>query len=677
MQMPPIQYEVISLEGGLNQITPTLATPAGNCRNAVNFEALEYGGYGRIGGYERYSGQVAPSSASYSVLFVASYTNTPTVGQTLTNAGATATGYIIAVTNSYVVVTKSTVAFVVGDTLKVGATVISTSIAPTSTISSKINATYTALAANVYRADIAKPTGSGAIRGGFLYNDLNYCVRDNAGGTASNLWKESSTGWVQVTLYNEVSFTAGGTATPANGAVLTQGGVTATVQRVVKQSGAWSGTAVGRFIVTNPAGGNFAAGAATLTGGATVTLSGIQTAITLLPGGKGETEQANFYGQLSAARIYYADGVNRMFEFDGTVLVPLTTNTVPDQPKHICAFKNHLFFSVQSSIFNSAIGDPYNYTALGGAAELACGDTVTGLLIQPGSQTNGSMSIHARNTTLILYGSSAANWNLVTYNNGVGALDYTAQNMSASYVMDDRGVLSLTASLNFGNFDSATISNLIRPFIAEKRTKVSYSCLDRAKSQYRLFFTDGSGLYITLLNGKLKGCMPVMFPTAANVAWEGTKSNGTLVKFIGGGDGHVHQLDSGTSFDGAGINAFITLNWDSAKSPRLLKRYRRASVDASSDGYAEISFGYGLGYASSLIPQGNTVGYPLPFSPSYWDSFTWDMFVWDGKTLFPTECDMFGIAENVQLTLGSDSAEYGAYSINSVILHYSTRRGLR
>lgn len=650
----------------------------GKCTNAVNFEALELGGYGRIGGYERFSGQKSPSTATFSTLFVASYTNTPSVGQTITNAGATATGYIIAVQPSYVVITKETGAFTIGDTLKVGATVITTMIAPTSAATSVLNARYFNLAAGAYRTDIVKPTGSGAIRGGFIFKDVVYCVRDNAGGTASNLWKQSTAGWVQVPFFNEVSFTNGAVAVPADGATLTQGGVTATLKRAVKQSGAWTGTAAGRLIVTNPSGGSFAAGSATLTGGVTVTLSGVQTAITLLPAGKGETDEANFYGQLSQSRIYYADGVNRMFEFDGTTVVPLTTGTVPDTPKHLRAFKNHLFYSVQSSAFNSAIGDPYNYTALAGAAELACGDTITNFAVQPGSQTAGSMSIHARNTTLVLYGTSAANWNLVTYNNGVGALDYTAQALAQSYVMDDRGVMSLSASLNFGNFDSATITNLIRPFIAEKRTRVSCSSLDRQKGQYRVFFNDGSGLYITIVSNEVRGCMPVYFPTYANVAWEGTLSTGELVKYFGGADGHVHQMDMGSSFDGVNINAFIVLNWNAIGSPRLLKRFRRASVEASSSGYAEISFGYTLGYGSSNIPQPNNIGYPMPFSAGYWDSnILWDNFVWDGRTLFPTECEMVGTAENVQITLGSDSAEYLPYALNSVIVHYSTRRGLR
>lgn len=675
--MPPVRYEMIALEGGLNQISPTLAMSSGACKNASNFECLEMGGYGRIGGYERYSGKPSPSNAAFAILPIDTLLADPGIGETITNAAATATGVMIVRAGNYLVYTKPTGSFTVGDVLKVGATVIGTLTAPTSAISSPLNAQYTHRAANVYRSDITQPTGSGAIRGGFLYNDLNYCVRDNAGATAANLYVESATGWMLKPLFNEISFTNGAVAIPANGATLTQGAVTATLKRAVKQSGAWTGTAAGRLIITNPTGGNFVAGAATLTGGITLTLSGAQTAITLLPGGKGETVEANFSGQLSSRRIYYADGVNRMFEFDGETVVPLVTGVTPDMPKHVTAFKNHLFCSVQSSVFNSAIGDPYNWTALAGGAELACGDTVTNFLIQPGSQTAGAMSIHARNTTFILYGTSSANWNLVTYNNGVGALDYTAQNLSQSYVMDDRGVISLTSSLNYGNFDNATITNLIRPFIAEKRTKVSCSSLDRSKSQYRVFFTDGSGLYITIVGDEVKGCMPTYFPTFANVAWEGTLSSGKLVKFFGGGDGHVYQLDMGTSFDGQNINAFITLNWDSINSPRMLKRYRRASIEASSNGYAEMSFGYALGYGNADIPQGTTIGYPMPFSPVYWDNFTWDNFVWDGKALFPTECELVGTAENIQFTLGSDSAEYQPYTINSVILHYSTRRGLR
>lgn len=673
MSLPEVRYDHVNLKGGVDQITPTLSLTPGVCREAINFECLEYGGYGRIGGYERYSGQPAPSAAIWDSIYFAAFTNTPSVGQTITNG--TATGYVINVGVDYVIYTKAVGSFAIGDTVLVGATVIGTSTVSTSSLTSKLNAQFLNLAASAYRSDINKPAGTGPIRGGFLYNDLIYCIRDNAGATAANLWKQSVSGWTQVTLFNEVSFTAG-TTEPADGSTLTQGGVTAVIKRVVKQSGVWTGTAAGRFIVANPAGGNFAAGAATI-GASTVTLSGIQTAITLLPGGKCEITKANFSGQLSSSKVYWADSVNRMMEFDGTTLVPIVSAAVPDTPKHIAAFKNHLFYSVQSSIFNSGIGDPYSHTALSGAVEQPCGDTVTNLIIQPGSQTSGAMTVHCRNTTFALYGTSSADWNMVVYNNGTGALDYTGQNMAQSYTMDDRGVISLSTTLNFGNFDAATLTNKIRPFISGHRTLVSCSSLDRSKSQYRLFFTDGTGLYITIVNGESIGCMQTYYPIYFNVAWEGTLTTGELVKFIGGSDGHVHQLDMGSSFDGENITAYITLNWNAIGSPRTLKRYRKGSVECSGGSYAEIGFGYSLGYGSDSISQPSTVTYPTPFSAAFWDSFNWDSFIWDGRTMYPTECEMLGTAENVQITLGSDSADFYSYAINSLIVHYSPRRGLR
>lgn len=676
-QFVSVQHETMAMKGGLDQITPTLSLPPGVLRDALNFECLENGGYGRIGGYERYSGEPSPSDAIYALLYVTSFTNTPSVGQTITNSGATATGYIIAVGTNYIAYTKETGTFVIGDTLKVGATVIGTLITPQGAMSSAVNAQYVNLAAAAYRSDITAPTGSGPIRGVFVYEDLTYCLRDNAGATAMNLWKESASGWTQVTLFKKVSFTAGGTATPADGATLTQGGVTATVKRVVKQSGAWTGTAAGIFVITSVSGGNFAAGAATLTGGATVTLSGAQTDITLLDGGRCEITQANFFGQVGGTRIYCADGVNPMWEFDGETLVPIYTGLATDTPLHITAFKNHLFYSYASSAFCSGIGDPYNHTALAGAAEIPCGDTVTGFIVQPGATDAGAMTIFCRNSTNTLYGNSSSDWNRVNYNTGSGSLDYSQQNLAQTFMCDDRGVSGLAATLNFGNFQQASLTNLLRPFFAEHRIRVAASMLARDKSQYRLFFNDGFGIYMTVVNGQLMGSIPVYFPMNVTCTWESTLSNGELVKFVGGSDGHVYQMDVGTSFDGEAINAYFTLNWASMRNSRMRKRFRRASIEMTGPSYAAVSFGYSLGYANSLNLQPNSQTYAAPFILTQWDNFTWDNFVWDGRTLLPTECEMVGTAENVQITVRSNSTDYAPFAVNSVIVHYTPRRGLR
>lgn len=681
--MPKVQYELIRMAGGLDQITPPLALKPGVLRDAQNFECAPTGGYSRIAGYERYDGRTAPSGASYVICQVTAFTNTPTAGQTLTQTTSGATGVIIALGSNYIVMTKVTGTFDDSHEVHVGGTSIGTATAITVSITSLLAAQYTNLAADQYRADIAAPTGSGAILGvaGLTISgvDYMYCFRANAGNTAVDLWKATTGGWSQITFKNEISFTVGAVATPADGATLTQGGVTATVRRVMTSSGTYAGgTAAGRFIIDDPAGGNFAAGAATLTGGTTCTLTAVQTAITLSVGGKFEFALGNFSGQLGTLRLYGVDGVNRMFEFDGTTLAPITTGITPDQPKHVAVHKNFLFCSVQSSIFYSGVGTPFRWTSTDGGGEIATGDTVTNMIPQPGAQTTGAMTVYGVSNIFTLYGTSAATWNFVTFTIGAGGADYSARNMSQTYALSNSGVASLTTSLNFGNFESADLTNAIQTFIDNERSKISYSSLNRAKSQYRIFFSDGYGLYITVVNGKLLGCMPVLFANTVYCAWEGTKANGNSVSYFGDTAGMVHQLDMGSSFDGADIDATMTLNWSSMRSPRVLKQYRRGSIEMTGSSYASVLFGYALGYGTSNISQPTQVAYASGFvAAPTWDVFTWDSFTWDGSTLFPTEVDMVGTAENVAITISSTTDYIYPFTVNSAIVHYTMRRGLR
>ena len=107
----------------------------------------------------------------------------------------------------------------------------------------------------------------------FVYNDLAYCLRQN-GGTVT-LYKQSGAGWTAVAMLYEVAFSNANTNVN-DGDTLTQGGVTATIRRVVVETGTLvSGVNTGRLITTAPGGGNFVAGAATSTGaGATGAATG-------------------------------------------------------------------------------------------------------------------------------------------------------------------------------------------------------------------------------------------------------------------------------------------------------------------------------------------------------------------------------------------------------------------
>jgi len=676
MSLPQMRLDQIILKGGLDQVTPALSLKAGVAKQASNYECSVYGGYTRIAGYERFDGHPSPSSATQSMVFIATMLSTPAVGDTIEDVTAGASGVIAAIEPGYVVITKQVGSFVVGNMATVGATNIGLVTTSVGTLSVQENAINLAAAADIYRADIGAVPGSGPVRGVFVFDDITYAFRDNAGGTAVDLYKSSATGWVSVPYYYEVSFTSASVA-PAEGASLVQGVVSATVKRVVLESGAYlGGTAAGRMIISAPSGGNFAAGA--FTGGMTGTCSGIQTAITFATGGKFETVKANFTGALSTFRVYGCDGANRAFEFDGDVLVPISTGLgVNDKPKHIVAHQSMLILAVQTSLIYSAPGLPYDYTALSVAGELGVGDSVTGIVQAPGSQATATLFVFGNSNTFILYGKTATEFNLVTYNTGSGAADYSCQNMAQTLVMDSRGVISLSASLNFGNFDSATLTHNIRTFIDAHKGRLSCSSLNRAKSQYRLFFSDGFGLYITIVNGQWIGSMPVYFPTAPYCATEDKLSDGTDVSYFGGTDGYVYQLDKGTSFDGENIYWRLVLNYAAMGNSRALKSYRKAALEVQGGGYAGFQFGYLLGYESDQINQPDLTAYETNFSAPYWNSFTWNNFYWNGRSLMPSECEMEGDAENVAITISGDSNYNAEHTINSITIHYLQRRLLR
>ena len=676
-QQTQIRFDSIVCGGGLDLTTPSMSVKCGVARSAANMECGVTGGYTLIGGYERFDGHISPSSnISSQIMSVGTMASIPALQSVISSGGNS--GTVVYVNGLLIGLSKITGAFSTGDVLSVGATTIGTidnlQAGPTSASEAAI---FSTAVADLYRKDIAKVPGSGPVRGFIMFNDVGYAFRNNIGATAVDIYKSSSAGWVNVPLYKTVSFTAGTTA-PADGATLAQGGVTSLIKRVVRTSGAWSGDAAGQFIIDTPSGGNFAAGAATI-GGTTVTLSGIQTQLVLSPGGKFEFDTENFSGDPSNLRVYGCDGVNNAFEFDGDILVPIKTGSSPDNPSHVCCYRGYLFLSVKSTLMQSAPGLPYDFTALSGAGEIAVRMTITNMVVMPGSTTTGALGIFSSENTFILYGTSASTWNLVAYNTGTGAVAYTAKNMAQTLALDDRGVVSIQTSLQYGNFTQDSLTANIVPFINERRGKCIGATLNRSKSQYRVFYSDGSCLYTTVVNGKAIGSMPVFLNAVAFCTFDGKKNTGEDVNFIGSEDGYVYQLDKGPSFDGSKIPWSFTLNYSNARSPRVLKRYRKASVEVASQGDTSvgINIGYSLGYGSPELYQPTPSLYSFDMSVARWDTFIWDNFFWDSRAMLPIVADLGGTSENIALAFSGSSDYSLPFTINSVIIHYSPRRIMR
>lgn len=681
LQTPPVQYDLARLQGGLDQTTPMLSLPPGVCRAASNFEHSITGGYTRIAGYDRYDGRPNPSDAIYLLLAV-TVTSTINIGDTIVGADSTATAKVIAVSGFNYAVTRVSGTFLTGEDITVSAVTVG-SIDSILGIDSDAeeDAQYRLDAANDYRADIGPVPGSGDILGVAFYNGVVYAWRNNLLNNAAEMYASSAGGWVKVDLGVELAFDAG-SAQISDGDVVVgaTSSATGTVARVVVESGSWATSdAVGRLI--------FASVSGTFTDNETLNVAaspkavanGTQAAITLAKDGRYETVVANFGGGGAAnQKLYGCDGENRAFEFDGTTFVPISTGMSPDTPTHIAFHKQHLFLAFNHSLQFSALGDPYSWEPLLGAGELAMNDIITNLLVMPGDQTTGALGVYTRSDTSILYGTSTADFKLTNFNTGTGAIAYSAQTLDQAYVLDDRGVIGMNATINFGNFLPTALTMNIRPFIQARRNLATASVVNREKSQYRIFFSDGSGLYLTILNGKYLGAMPVQFSHPVLCAVEGEKPDGTETCFFGSSNGYVYRLDAGTSFDGGVIPSSFNLVINSMKSPRVLKRYRRASVEMTGDSYAAFAFGYDLGYRSQYIeqPVDQDIANNLR-AGYYWDGFVWDNFVWDGSDVSPAEVEVNGTAENIAVRFTSVSNLWQPFTVNSVILHYTPRRGIR
>jgi hypothetical protein len=683
LQAPPVRYDLIKLQGGLDQVTPMLSLPPGICRQASNFEHSINGGYTRIAGYDRYDGRANPSDATY-ILLALSTVAAVAVGNTIHGVSSTASGKIIAIDGLLIAITRVSGTFVIGENITVGVSptvVAEVADFPALSANAELDAQYRLLAANDYRADITAVPGSGSVLGVAFYTGVVYAWRNNASGTAAEMYKSTAGGWVKVDLGYELAFDTG-TAEIKDNDVVTgaTSAATGTVKRVVLESGTWAGgDAKGRLIFAAVTGAFQNNETLRVSAAAKALADGTQAAITLAKDGRVQTTVANFGGGGSVSKkLYGCDGKNRAFEFDGTTYVPIATGMLPDTPARIAFHKQHLFLAFNHSLQFSSLGEPYQWSPLTGAGELAMNDIITNLIVMPGDQSTGALGVYTRSDTSVLYGTNSGNFQLTNFNTGTGAIGYTAQVLDQAYVLDDRGVIGLSATLNYGNFTPAALTMNLTPFVQIRRNLATASVVNREKSQYRVFFSDGTGLYLTIRNGKFLGAMPVQFSHPVTCAVEGEKPDGSETSFFGSTNGYVYRLDAGTSFDGGVIPASFNLVINSIGSPRVLKRYRKASVEMTGDSYASFAFGYDLGYRSAYIEQPADGDVANNLRAGFnWDGFTWDNFVWDGSNVSPSEVDVNGTAENIAVRFTSVSNLWQPFTVNSVILHYTPRRGLR
>ena len=393
----------------------------------------------------------------------------------------------------------------------------------------------------------------------------------------------------------------------------------------------------------------------------------------LTAGGSYEFVNYNFTGATATAMMYGCDGINKAFQFDGTLFTQITTGMTADTPNHIAAHKKHLFLSFPGgSIQNSSIGDPLTWTPLTGASEIALGDECTGME----QQTGDALAIFTRNQTHVLYGTSVADWNLRPFSRTTGCIAGTSQRLgNMNYYLDDRGVTSLTATQAFGDFVADSISQKINPIVQGIIPKITTSMHIRDKGQYRLFTTQGQGLCATFNGNQLAGWSTIRLPNPVICAVSGEDSTGAEVIYFGSDNGFVYQMEKGTSFDGAAVPATLRMHFNHLKSPMLRKRYRRIMIDQEGTTInTPITFQASYESGAYTQGQGSSIQLALKGQKFYWNEKAWGTFTWSSDDPTYMIANVDGTAKNIGILLYSNLKYEEAYRLTGALVHFDLRR---
>jgi hypothetical protein len=686
MQFNKVQTDIIPLVGGVDMVTTPIMLSPGKCIFAQNFEPDINGGYRRMRGVERFDGRPRPSDAEYAVLDCL-ITGPLVVGDAIVGVSSGASAVVAFIASSTrMVVTKLQKSFSI-EAFSVGAVEYGSisSEMVSGALSNQEHAQFKNAAADIYRADIGAVPGSGPVRGVKYYKGSVYAFRDNADATACVMYRQSAFGWTEIQFGRELRFDgAVGEITEGQTVTGLTSGATGVVKRALLRTGTWTVSGVGTLVFDSIT-GLFQDNEAIQVGGVTkVTANGADLAISLLPGGKFEFDIVNFQGNVEASRMYCVDGVNKMGEFDGVRWIPIRTGVGSDNPKFVVGHKKQLICAIESEIIVSGIGSPYSFTALTGAAQIATGETITGLKAQVGDPTNGVLVVATERKIYMLYGNDLTDYILSAHSPDSGAVAYTLQNIGFAHYFDVRGLTQLMASQAYGSFQSHILTQSVQPYVDDKAGKVIASTVVRNQNLYRIYFNDGSGLNIQIKpNGNsnapaIGDIMPFDYGSRVMHALDSVIDvAGKERKFGACSDGYVYEIDIGTSFDGDPINAFAVLAFNHSKSTDTQKNYKRAKLLFDAGTTAHLNVSYDLSFGNFDASYGVVSSQTITGSGGYWDSSSWDSIFWDAAYAQEITIDTPGNGTSISINISNESDIDESFVINAVKLQYSPGRLMR
>lgn len=666
--------------GGLDLVTPALRVEPGKLLEIKNYECELNGGYRAAAGYERFDGRASPVDSDFTAVGTGAFTGTFQLAETVTGGTSGATGIIttIGTTGLYLVTVVGT--FIAAEVVTGGTSGATATTTPV--IANNIVLAATEKFNDVrfdkeihFRDLIQVVPGTGPVRGVFRHEAVTLATRDFDGSEA-RMYKATTSGWTQVTASHIIFFDTRVVAIPVVGTVLNDGaGNNATLHRSSLELVA--GTE-GYVVVTGYTTG-FGIGTPIKDGATTIATVTVAAAlVTLKPGGKNEWRSHNFTGGVDFFRVYTTDGVNPAMEYDPTadVLSPIYSdqdNQALDIPTFIDVYRNHLFIGFKRGIIrNSEPGDPFLWDAAAGSLEIAVGAEVTGFDSAP-----SALITLTKRTTHALTGKTSADFSLDVASTSTGARAYTVQHIGTTHMLDDRGIIQLARVQAFGNFENATISRLIQPFLLSIVNKSVASTIVLSNNIYKIFTSDGTGVSLTFQEGQVVGFGLFELGKNVNVVSNSEDEIGAERIFFGDDAGFVFEMEKGVSFDGGVKEAWLKTVFQYLGSAIRRKRFFRAFFDTIITGSASVSitaeYTNGTPDTRATAAQSDTV----TGSKSSWDIGLWNSALFDATVVSDAYIDLTGTGDSISLIVYSSSAKDDILTFKDVTYQYKSRRTLR
>lgn len=325
--------------------------------------------------------------------------------------------------------------------------------------------------------------------------------------------------------------------------------------------------------------------------------------------------QANFFGQDDYDSVYGVSGAGPAFSFDGTSIIKIRTplNPKDDVPRHIAKHGNSLVLGYfGGAALLTAPGNPFETRGDQGATAIEIGDRLVGFAEMAGD----ALGIICKERTELLRGLSQATYYKSVISPRRGGLEYTLADMGRVILSDSFGLFAADTPESFAAAERNYLSENVEPWLSQRLqalldSEQRYmrpiaSLAVRSKNQYRMFFSDGWILTMTVresmeftmqrLYTPGSGALSSDVPWAVRALASGIDASGRerlLCSFKGIKQGYLFELDVGNTMDGAEIPHHIELNPIAFGGMANLSRIDKIVVGGVGNGHAMLKMSRG------------------------------------------------------------------------------------